>query len=260
MKRYQEAFAQCQAENRSAFIPFWMIGDPSPEQSQDLIETIAESADILELGLPFSDPLADGPTIQASVNRALQAGTNTEKCFKIIKNIRQKFPEKPIGLLVYLNLIIAHGIEEFFSDCQTAGVDSVLIPELPIEEVELVSGMAKARNIALVFLVSTNTPTERIKKICEASQGGFIYAVSTPSITGAKTDIAPETLTMIRELKAKTNIPICVGFGISSPEQVSQLAQHQADGIIIGSKLFSFIEAPAQLSQFCQDCREATKR
>lgn len=260
MNRYQAAFTQCQAENRSAFIPFWMIGDPSPERSQDLIEIVAESADILELGLPFSDPLADGPTIQAAVNRALKAGTNTEKCFKVIKNLRQKFPQKPIGLLVYLNLIIAHGIENFFVEAAMAGVDSVLIPELPIEEVNLVSDIAKKHNVALVFLVSTNTPFERVKPICEASEGGFIYAVSTPSITGAKTDITPETFTMLETLKAQTKVPICVGFGISSPAQVAKLSAHQADGIIIGSKLFQFRKNPEQLQAFCWDCRDATKR
>ena len=260
MNRYQKTFAQCQAENRSAFVPFWMIGDPSPEASQSQIEAIAQSADILELGMPFSDPLADGPTIQASVNRALEVGTNTQKCFEIIQNLRQKFPEKPIGLLVYLNLVIAYGIEEFFAQCEVNGVDSVLIPELPIEEVSLISEAAKKHQIPLVFLVSTNTPPDRVQHICEASQGGFIYAVSTPSITGAKTEISPETFNMISALKTQTEVPICVGFGISSPEQVKQLAVHQADGVIIGSKLFQFIDDPKGLSDFCRDCRQATKR
>ena len=258
MNRYQTTFEQCKAEGRTAFIPFWMIGDPNPSDSQDMIATIAEQADILELGMPFSDPLADGPTIQASVNRALEANTTTTQCFEVITNIRTKFPEKPIGLLVYLNLIIAFGIEDFFANCAKASVDSVLIPELPIEEVDLVKSAAKCHNIALVFLVSTNTPEERMQAIFKHS-GGFIYAVSTPSITGAKTEVSNDTLQMIARLKTETELPICVGFGVSTPEQVQLLAQNKADGVIIGSKLFSFRKDPAALAKFCKTCRAATK-
>ena len=120
MTRYDTTFKACRAEGRAAFIPFWMLGDPDANTSQKLIESIAAHADILELGLPFSDPLADGPTIQASVNRALEAGMNTETALDIISNIRAKFPDKPIGLLVYLNLILAFGVEAFFKRCAEA--------------------------------------------------------------------------------------------------------------------------------------------
>jgi len=257
MNRYKTTFAQCKSEGRAAFIPFWMIGDPSPKASQSIIETIAEHADILELGMPFSDPLADGPTIQASVNRALDAETTTAQCFEVITNIRAKFPEKPIGLLVYLNLIIADGIESFFERCTRAGIDSVLIPELPVEEVELVQSIAMQHKIELVFLVSTNTPTERTEKIFKSS-GGFVYAVSTPSITGTKTEVSDDTLQMIARLKTETTLPICVGFGVSTPEQVQLLAQNKADGVIIGSKLFQFKDDLGALAKFCQTCRTAT--
>ncbi len=230
MSKYKQTFSALKNKDKIAFIPFWMIGDPTPEKSEEIIEILAKNSDVLELGIPFSDPLADGPTIQASVNRSLKAGTTTEKCFEIIKNIRKKFPEKPIGLLVYFNLILSFSgggdfkknIQKFFKDAQKSGVDSVLIPEIPVEEISIVEQNAKDCNIDLIFLISTNTPEDRVEKIIEKS-GGFIYAISTPSITGAKTEIATKTLEMVQKLKTKTDLPICVGFGISSPEHVQIL-------------------------------------
>jgi tryptophan synthase alpha chain len=263
MNNYKNTFAQLKKDNKIAFIPFWMIGDPTPEKSEEIIEILAKSSDVLELGIPFSDPLADGPTIQASINRALDAGTTTEKCFRIIKNIRQKFPEKPIGLLVYFNLILSYkngedfrgNIKNFFIDAAKIGVDSILIPEIPVEEIKIVEDTAKNNNIDLIFLVSTNTPENRVEKIIQKS-GGFIYAVSTPSITGAKTDISQKTLDMVRTLKQKTDLPICVGFGISSPEHVKLLKENNADGAIIGSKLFEFRDDLDALNNFCQKCKD----
>ncbi len=256
MNSYQETFTQLKKENRIAFIPFWMIGDPDLKKSEEIIETLAQNSDILELGIPFSDPLADGPTIQASVNRALKSGTTTQKCLNVVKNIRQKFPEKPIGLLVYFNLILSFGIDKFFETAKNAGVNSVLTPEIPVEEISIVESVAKVNHIDLIFLVSTNTPKERVEQIIKKS-GGFIYAISTPSITGAKTDVTSETLEMITRLKSQTDHPICVGFGISSPEHIRLLKNNGADGAIIGSKLFEYREDLGALKRFCRDCYNA---
>lgn len=272
MNPYQETFAQLKKENKIAFIPFWMIGDPDLKKSEEIIEILAKNSDILELGIPFSDPLADGPTIQASVNRALASGATTQKCLDVIKNIRKKFPEKPIGLLVYFNLILSFSssslikgnregfvlednIKNFFRTASNSGVDSVLIPEIPVEEIGIVERAAKDNNIDLIFLVSTNTPDDRVEKIIKKS-GGFIYAVATPGITGAKTDIAPETLEMITRLKSKTDLPICVGFGVSSPKHIQLLKQNGADGAIIGSKLFEFRDDLGKLKKFCYSCQK----
>ncbi len=259
MNRYHKAFAQLKSENRIAFIPFWMIGDPTPEDSLKVIESLAENADILELGMPFSDPLADGPTIQAAVNRSLESGTTTQKCFDIIGKVRTKFPQKPIGLLVYLNLIMQYGIKEFFTACKSVGVDSVLIPELPVEEVQLVKSVAEKNQIDLVFLLSTNTPKDRRQKIYSHS-GGFIYTVSTPSITGAKNDLNPDTLHLVSALKKATKLPICVGFGVSEPEHISALKEAGADGAIIGSKLINVYqkEGLEELKNFSQACQKRT--
>lgn len=262
MSRYQKTFARLKAENKIAFIPFWMIGDPDPEASLEVILKLAEKADVLELGMPFSDPLADGETIQAAVNRALESGTNTQKCFEVIEEVRNKFPDKPIGLLVYFNLIIQFGVDEFFAQCAKTGVDSVLIPELPVEAVtqkigdeDSVKIIADKHGIDLIFLVSTNTPEHRLSQILE-NAGGFIYATSTPSITGAKSYMAPETLEMVKNLKIKTDLPICVGFGVSEPAHVKKLAEHGADGAIVGSKLINLYQEEDidRVVSFCGDC------
>ena len=257
MNYYEKTFDRLKKSGEIAFIPFWMIGDPDIKQSEKIIEILAKKADILELGIPFSDPLADGPTIQASVNRALEAGTTTKQCLGVVKNLRQKFPEKPIGLLVYFNLILSFGIADFFKEASKSGVNSVLIPEVPIEEVVLIESPAKEHNIELIFLVSTNTPEDRVDKIIEKA-GGFIYAVSTPSITGAKADISETTMRMVQRLKSKTELPIVVGFGISSPEHIKELKENKADGAIIGSKLFTFRDDLEALESFCQACKNET--
>ena len=260
MDRYQITFAALKDQKRLAFTPFWMIGDPDLVTSQQVIELLAEKSDILELGLPFSDPLADGPTIQAAVNRSLAAGATTEKCFKIIENIREKYPQKPIGLLVYLNLVMQFGIDAFFERCQQAGVDSVLIPELPIEEVSLVKASAEKAQIHLVFLCSTNTPVDRQAKIFEAS-GGFVYTVSTPSITGAKTELSPDTLRLVEHIKGTTKLPVCVGFGISTPEHLTKLKDAGADGGIIGSELINIYQKGGLevLKDFLEKCQAACR-
>lgn len=259
MNRYQTTFAQLKKEDRIAFIPFWMLGDPTPEKSLEAVRTLAKHADILELGLPFSDPLADGPTIQAAVNRALAAGTNTSTCLDLIGQIRQEFPDKPIGLLVYLNLIMQFGVDAFFARCRQVGVDSVLIPELPVEEINLVKEAAAKHQVDLVFLLSTNTPQSRRKKIYQHS-GGFVYTVSKPSITGAQSDLASETLAMIPQLKAQTDLPICVGFGISTPQHIAQLKAAGADGAIIGSQLIKLYQEDGlkAVEPFCVACAQAT--
>ncbi len=259
MNRYNNTFQTLKTEDRIAFIPFWMIGDPTLNDSLNIIKSLGESADILELGMPFSDPLADGPTIQAAVNRSLDSGTNTQKCFEIIKSVREEFPDKPIGLLVYLNLILQFGIDKFFLSCQNTGVDSVLIPELPVEEIDLVKISAKKHEIDLVFLLSTNTPQERREKIFQHS-GGFIYTVSKPSITGAKSELSSETLELVSSIKSTTSIPCCVGFGISSFEHIKKLKNAGADGAIIGSELINIYQEKGAeaLDNFCKECQEST--
>ncbi len=259
MNRYQQTFAQLKEENRIAFVPFWMLGDPDPDTSLAAVKSIAKYADILELGLPFSDPLADGPTIQSAVNRSLIGGMNTKKCLEQVAEIRGDFSDTPIGLLVYLNLVLQYGISRFFIDCKKAGVDSVLIPELPVEEIDLVKIAAADSRIDLVFLLSTNTPQDRREQVYQHS-GGFVYTVSKPSITGSKTDLTTDTLELVTELKSQTEIPLCVGFGISSPEHIKAHKKSGADGAIIGSELINIYqkEGLEALNKFCETCASST--
>ncbi|MCK5460638.1 tryptophan synthase subunit alpha [Candidatus Gracilibacteria bacterium] len=258
MNRYQKTFSELKAKGEMGFMPFWMLGDPDLKSSQKIVEMLAQHADLLELGIPFSDPLADGKTIQASADRAIKRGATVGKCLDIVGNLRVKFPEKPIGLLVYLNLILQFGIDDFFVECKKQGVDSVLIPELPEGEVSLVENSAKGHEIDLIFLVSTNTPKERVTSILEKA-GGFLYAISTPGITGAKEKIATKTLEMIKDLKTQTEIPVCVGFGISSPKHLALLKENGADGGIIGSKLFEFRNDINAMEKFCKACKKAIR-
>ena len=266
--KYKKTFDKLKEESRIAFVPFWMIGDPTIEKSTEIIKKLAENSDILELGLPFSDPLADGPVIQESVNNALKSGSTTAKCFDVLREVRNDWPNKPIGLLVYFNLIISYGIEPFLKKCRELEIDSILIPELPVEEIESkidesdsVKKLASKYKIDLIFLVSSNTPENRRKNIFK-NAGGFIYTVSKPTITGASSVMKNSTLQMVQNLKKETNIPICVGFGISSPEHIKQLAISGADGAIIGSKLIKiFRESGLEaVTDFCKDCLKSTKK
>jgi len=260
MSRYTETFARLREKGEMAFVPFWMMGYPNQEASLQKLELLAEHADILEIGCPFSDPLADGPTIQRVANQALASGATMCKTFEGIAAFRkksEKFSTLPIGLLVYLNLMLSFGVENFFKRAKEVEIDSVLIPEMPSGELGLVQNFADKYEIDVIFLVSTNTPQERQDDILSKAHG-FLYCISTPSVTGAKSEIAPETLQMIGDLKQKTDIPLCVGFGVSSPEHIQTLKGSGADGAIVGSKLFEF-KTDAALSAFCAQCKAATR-
>lgn len=259
--RYNLSFDKFRKDKKTAFVPFWVLNYPTKEKSLEIIKKIGKNADILELGIPFSDPVADGPVIQEADNIALKNGSTTKKAFEVISEIRKFFPDKPIGLLVYFNLILGFGIEKFFKACQKNGVDSILIPEIPVEELnrkienKTIKDMSKKYNINLVFLISTNTPQDRRLKIYKESNT-FIYVVSTPGITGVKKDLKSDTKKMIKNLKKETKIPICIGFGVSSPEHVKNLKKEGADGVIIGSKLFEIYKKNGidKLEKFCEDC------
>jgi len=226
-------------------------------------------ADILELGMPFSDPLADGPVIQDSVNRALDSQTTLDQCFDIISKLRKEDAEIPIGVLVYFNLILSFGVDAFFKKAKEVGIDSILIPEIPVEELNFKLGgdaggvtieeMAQKYNISLVFLVSTNTPANRLENVIKHSEGGFIYAVSTTTITGVKAEISPETFKMVSKIKSQTDIPVAVGFGVSTPEHIKFLKEHNVDGAIMGSKLIKLYQEDGReaLEVFLKQCMEA---
>ena len=238
MGQYQKLFKTL---NRSALIPFFVIGDPDEQTSFELVKTAIDAgADVLELGIPFSDPVADGPTIQKADIRAMRSGMTPAKALAFIKRVTDYRPV-PVGLLVYYNLIFQYGIEKFFADFKAAGGTSVLVADLSIDDADEIAPAAKAAGLETVFMVTPNTTEERIEKIA-AQTTGFIYTVSLMGITGQRSELSEQVKPLIARLKEHTDKPICVGFGISTPEHAKEVAGAGADGVIIGSRIVKFIE------------------
>jgi len=226
---------------RAALIPFFVIGDPDLDTSFEIVKTAIDAgADILELGIPFSDPIADGPTIQKADIRALGAGMNVQKGLEFIKKVKA-YKDIPIGLLMYYNLVYQYGIEKFFSDFHQAGVNSVLVADLSIDDADEVIAPAASAGLDTVFMVTPITDTERMKLIASKTTG-FIYTVSVLGVTGSRDTLSDTAEELVGKLKALTNIPVCVGFGISKTEHAAAVAAAGADGVIIGSKIVSLIE------------------
>ena len=242
MQSYNKIFKELKRKKENALVAFTVIGDPDYDNSLAIIKKIIDSgADILELGFPFSDPIADGPTVQAADVRALNSGISTDRAFDILKEVRAYNKKIPVGLLVYANLIFQRGIEKFYRDASDSGVNSVLAADIPIEESDDYIKAAKNNNVDTVFIVSPLTSDERIKKIAEKTTG-FIYAVSRLGVTGAKSTLESSTLDLIKRIRKFTDKPLCVGFGISKPEHVTSVIKAGADGAIVGSAIIDLIE------------------
>ena len=235
---YQDLF---RGLNRAALIPFFVIGDPDEETSFELIKTAIDAgADVLELGIPFSDPVADGPTIQKADIRAMKAGMTPQKALAFIKRITDYRPI-PIGLLVYYNLIYQYGVEQFFAAFKAAGGTSVLVADLSIDDADEIIPATEAAGLETVFMVTPNTTDQRIQKIAEYTTG-FIYTVSLLGTTGQRSGLSDLVKPLIGRLRSLTEKPICVGFGISTAEHARDVAQAGADGVIIGSRIIKFVE------------------
>jgi tryptophan synthase alpha chain len=238
MKSYKQVFSEL---NRAAVIPFFVIGDPDYKTSLSIVKTAIDAgADILELGIPFSDPIADGPTIQKADIRSLNSGMTVKKALKFIKEVK-KHKDIPIGLLMYYNLIYQYGTEKFFRDFHAAGVNSVLVADLSIDDADEVVAPARIAGLDTVFMVTPNTQRERLKLITSKTTG-FIYAVSLLGVTGSREKLSGSVKGLVSSIKKETNVPVCVGFGISKPDHAAKVAKAGADGVIIGSKIVSLIE------------------
>lgn len=238
MTTYKQTFSEL---DKAALIPFFVIGDPDFDTSLSVVKAAIDAgADALELGIPFSDPIADGPTIQKADIRALAAGMTVQKALEFIKQVADYKPI-PIGLLIYYNLVYQYGTEKFFADFKAAGGSSILIADLSIDDADEVVGPAEKAGLETVFMVTPNTSDDRAKLIAERTTG-FIYTVSTYGVTGARSSLSDLVKPLVKRLKALTDTPICVGFGISSPDQAAEVAAAGADGVIIGSKIVGMIE------------------
>ena len=240
--RYQRLFASLADKGEGAFVPFGVLGDPDPGTSLEIIRTFARSgADALELGIPFSDPVADGAEIQAADLRALSAGTRVADAWRIVATVREEFPELPIGLLVYANLVLHSGAETFYAQAAQAGVDSVLVADLPLIESAPIEATAAEHGIAPVFIASPNASDERIREIATRSRG-YVYVTTRPGVTGAeKAGLRDDAAHVIRRL-GEIDCPVAtppslLGFGIGRPDHVKQAIAMGAAGAITGSAI-----------------------
>jgi len=238
MKTYSQVFSEL---DRAALIPFFVIGDPDLDTSLAIVKTAIDAgADILELGVPFSDPIADGPTIQKADIRAIRSGMNVAKALEFIRKVKDH-KDIPIGLLMYYNLIYQYGTEKFFRDFHRAGVNSVLVADLSIDDADEIISPATSAGLDTVFMVTPNTTSERMKLIASKTTG-FIYTVSLLGVTGSREKLSDTVEGLVVRLKKVTRVPICVGFGISKPEHAATVASTGADGVIIGSRIVQIVE------------------
>lgn len=241
MSRYEAMFARLAARGEGAFIPFAMLGDPSPEASASVLEAlVAGGADALELGIPFSDPVADGPVIQAAAVRALEAGTRLADCWALIRGVRERHPDLPIGLLVYANLVAHRDLTLFYQEAAAAGVDSVLVADLPVDAAGEFIAAAAAHGIAPVFIAPPNADDARLARIAAASRG-YTYVVTREGVTGADDTLRRDSSALLARLKALGAPPAVLGFGISTPEHVRQGLAMGAAGVISGSAVVRLV-------------------
>lgn len=240
--RYGAMFTRLAQMEEGAFVPFVVLGDPSPEISLQVIDAlIAGGADALELGIPFSDPLADGPTIQNATLRALSTGVTPDNCLAMVATIRQKYPHLPIGLLLYANLVMAPGIDEFYEKCANTGVDSVLVADVPIEMSTSFANAAQKHGVASIFIAPPNADDATLKAI--AAQGdGYTYLLSRSGVTGAEKEAGMPIERLIASLQRHNAAPALLGFGISRPDQVAAAIGAGAAGVISGSAVIKIME------------------
>jgi tryptophan synthase alpha chain len=255
-KRIKRTFARLKDERTKAFIPYVMAGDGGLEATQSRVLLLEKcGADIVELGVPFSDPLADGPTIQAAAERALKSGVTLRKIFPVVKELRAH-TAIPLVLMLYYNLILRYDEGRFVDDARQAGIDGIIVPDLPPEEARNLIMLSRSAGIATIFLVAPTSTGQRMKVIARASRG-FIYYVSMTGITGTRLTLETTFHDHIRRLKEISDKPVAVGFGISSPEEAAVVAQI-ADGVIVGSAIVKkFHEHPQEAEEFLAGLRKA---
>ncbi|MEI4801415.1 tryptophan synthase subunit alpha [Bacillus sp. NPDC077411] len=234
VERINKAFQN----GKKAFIPYVMGGDGDLQEQIRFLDEAGAS--IIEIGIPFSDPVADGPTIQRAGKRALENGTTLEDIFQALAEVRREV-QVPFVLMTYLNPILAFGKERFTGRCIEAGVDGIIVPDLPYEEQDIITPLLYDANIALIPLVTVTSPIERIKKITSESQG-FVYAVTVAGVTGVRRDFTQELHTYLEKVKAHVQLPVVAGFGISKAEQIEEMTR-VCDGVVVGSKVIELLES-----------------
>ncbi|MBD3191005.1 MAG: tryptophan synthase subunit alpha [Candidatus Heimdallarchaeota archaeon] len=261
MNRISQTFQRNKANNEGVLIPFITSGDPSITESIKIGKKLFDcGADILELGIPFSDPIADGPTIQASSHRALQNGMTTEKAMDIANALKN---HGPIVFMTYYNIPLQYGLTKFVKKAKKCGVEGLIIPDLPIEEAEELYQTCKQNKMNLIFLVAPTTDNQRLEQIVKKSSG-YLYLISSLGTTGARGKVQHETKKLIERVKNTCNgiLPIAVGFGISKPKHVEQIINFGAEGIIIGSAIVKKIANGSldKMEEFVTKLKNSTKK
>ncbi|KAI5080758.1 hypothetical protein GOP47_0003941 [Adiantum capillus-veneris] len=262
-KTIASTFSDLKSAGKVALIPYITAGDPSLSTTAEaLVELDKTGADILELGVPYSDPLADGPVIQAAATRALRNGTTLEAVLEMLKEVIPRLTA-PIVLFTYYNPILKRGIENFLQSIKAVGVTGLLVPDLPLEETDALRRLSTHYGLELVLLTTPTTPKERMLEISQASQG-FVYLVSLTGVTGARVQVSSRVESLLQDLKQVTDKPVAVGFGISTPEHAIQVAQWGADGVIVGSAMVKLLgdatsphEGIAAITNLLQNIRKA---
>lgn len=260
--RIEQCFAQLRKDEQVALIPFLTAGDPDLETTaQALLMLDRSGADLLELGIPYSDPLADGPVIQAAASRSLARGTNLHAVLELVARITPNL-RAPLILFTYYNPVLALGVENFLDRARASGASGLVIPDLPVEEGEAILTAARTRDLDIIWLVAPTSPPERLRRIVTVARG-FIYLVSTTGVTGMRDQVSDSVLTVLGTLRSLTTRPVAVGFGISTPEQAAQVANWGADGVIVGSAFVQRLaETPAEqrleaIGAFCSTLKRA---
>lgn len=246
MSRIEKAFRRAEAEGRAAFIPFLTAGFPDEAAFLRHAEALLEVSDVLEVGLPYSDPLGDGPTIQRASEQVLAQGMTTQKTFELIARLREKHPDKAIALMTYYNPIYCYsngdstGERGFLEDLKAAGADGVILPDLPPDEAETLIPVAREVDLETVFLVAPTSTDARLERVTEACRG-FVYAVSVTGVTGARAALPEAVPELVRRVKAVSGLPVAVGFGVSNAETARPVAA-VADGVVVGSALIAALQ------------------
>jgi tryptophan synthase alpha chain len=249
--RLDAKFAALKSKGQGALVTFVTAGDPfsTVEGTAEVVLELAKGgADVIELGIPYSDPLADGPSIQASSQRALDGGVTPPFVFEVVRAVRRD-SDVPIVLMTYYNPVLRYGLARFAGEMKEAGADGVILTDLPPEEAGAWKPHADEKDIATLFLLAPTSTDERIAAVTRQMKSGFVYCVSRTGVTGARKDIPEELHVLVRKIRERTRLPICVGFGISSPEHVQQIVSF-ADGAVIGSALVDFLKEHSRDSEW----------
>ncbi len=265
--RVIQKFSELAQKGEGALICYVVAGYPDIATSKQVIDALVKGgADIIELGIPFSDPIADGPTIQAASNTALKNGMTPEKALNLVGSVRKKHPNLPMLAMTYSNILVRAGMEKFMYTSKQSGLDGFILPDLPVEEADTYTSVASKLDLATVFLVSPNTPVTRLRKIV-ATTTGFLYVVSVYGITGARNSFQRYTFNTIRKVKqtAGSKVPVAVGFGISRPSHAKIMMASGAEAIIVGSVIINKITEGSgakmlqDLQNFAKSMKEACK-